>query len=225
MAMRVYPCHCSVVWSLHHDSPKLLLCKGLPHPLLHSVHFTLSLPRHCRYLQRKDGADASSTVTLEVADNLYLMVKHFQEITGEDPIIMMDNVKIQANIPNTTIESRYGTLNLPEGCRLRFPPHSSDINQVVEHSIGALKGGATEQLFEECGREVKFSEHSLQRIFKHQFKLFEQGHLYPKGVEHNMAKLPTVLRVIASEEDEWFLDENGKQHHGSNGNWPNAPDR
>lgn len=164
-------------------------------------------------------------MTLEIADNLYKMVKRFRKLTGEDPIIMMDNVKIQANIPDTTIESRYGTIQLPEGCRIRFPPHSSDINQVAEHSIAAVKGGVTEQVFAESCREVTFTDHSLQRIFKDQFKLFENGKLHPRGVEHNFAKLPTVFKVIASGEDEWFTDEHGKRHHGSHGNWPNADDR
>lgn len=180
---------------------------------------------HCCHLQRQDGADAQSTVTLEVADNLHLMVDRFRQITGENPIIMMDNVKIQAKIPDERIESRYGTITLPPGCRLRFPPYSSDIDQVAEHTIAAVKGAATEQLFEECGREVHFTEVSMQRIFKDVFRRFEKGQMYPKGVEHNVAKLPTVLKVIASEEDEWFTDVHGKRHHGSNGDWPNAPDR
>lgn len=202
-----------------------MLCKGTPHPRWHSCDPLLLLLCHCCHLQRKDGADASSTVTLEIADNLYKMVEHFRAKTGEDPIIMMDNVKIQAGIPDNKIESRYGTITLPDGCRIRFPPYSSDINQVAEHSIAAVKGGVTEQVFEECCRQVHFHKHSLQRIFKNQFNLFEQGYLHPKGVEHNFAKLQTVFRVIASGEDEWFMDENGKMHHGSNGNWPNADDR
>lgn len=164
-------------------------------------------------------------MTLEVADNLYLMVERFRQIAGEDPIIMMDNVRIQANIPDDCIESRYGTALLPAGCRQRFPAHSSDIDQVAEHTIAAVKGAATEQVFEECSREVHFSEVSLQRIFKEVFSRFEKGKIYPRGVEHNVAKLPTVLKVIASEEDEWFTDAHGKRHHGSNGDWPNAPDR
>jgi hypothetical protein len=153
------------------------------------------------------------------------MVEKFRNVTGEDPIIMMDNVRIQANIPDKIIESRYGTITLPEGCRLRFPPHSSDIDQLVEHSIGAVKGAATDKVFDECCHGVVFSGESLRRIFKGVFKRFEKGELYHRGVERNMRKLPTVLRIIASGEDEWFTDPDGKQHHGSNGDWPNAGDR
>ncbi len=138
---------------------------------------------------------------------------------------MMDNVKIQANIDDREFESRYGTTTLPEGCRIRFPPHSSDIDQVVEHSVGAVKGAATEQVFAECCKKTVFSNASLQRIFKSVFKKFEDGELFHLGVEHNMRKLPTVLKVIASEEDEFFTDDRGKRHKGSNGDWPNSEDR
>jgi hypothetical protein len=153
------------------------------------------------------------------------MVKRFREVAGEHPIIMMDNVRIQANIPDRTIKSRYGTTTLPRGCRLRFPPHSSDIDQVVEHTVGAVKGAATEQVFDECCRQVVFSHASLQRIFWEVFQRFEKGELYHLGVEHNMRKLPFVLKVIAAGENEWVTDSNGKQHLGSNGDWPNAQDR
>jgi hypothetical protein len=87
------------------------------------------------------GHDAASTVTAEVADNLVLMIDKFKEATNEYPILMLDDMKIQANIPDRRIESRYGTRVLPEGCRLRFPAYSPDINQCVEHSIGVVKGG------------------------------------------------------------------------------------
>lgn len=153
------------------------------------------------------------------------MVKKFREVTEEDPIIMMDNVRIQANIPDEEFDSRYGMTTLPPGCRKRFPPHSSDIDQVVEHTVGAVKGAATEQVFKECCEQVKFSAATLRRIFKNVFKKFEDGELFHLGVEHNMRKLHTVLKVIASEEDEWFTGSDGRRHHGSAGDWPNAQDR
>lgn len=159
-----------------------------------------------------------------------MMVQHFREQTAvsgppEDPIIMMDNIRIQANVNDKVIKSRYGTVTLPGGCRIRFPAHSPDINQVVEHTIGAIKGGISSQVFDECARKVKFSKMSLQRIFRETIRRFEKGELYPRGVEHNFEKLPVVLEVISAPEGQIFMDRNGKARVGSGGNWPNASER
>jgi hypothetical protein len=178
-------------------------------------------------LQTKKGRDAESTVEEEVRDNLYLMVKHFREVTGEEPIIMMDNIRIQANVPDKKWECRYGWMEMDDDLttRIEIPTHSPDINQVVEHSIGAIKSGITDMVFTEVAEHTVYSEVSLMRVCKAVMKKFEKGELFRKGVAHNFAKLPTVLEVIAAEEGEEVWDEKGKLHTGSGGNWPNAEDR
>lgn len=166
----------------------------------------------------------------EVEDNLYLMVERFREVTAasglqEDPIIMMDNIRIQANVNDRVIKSRYGTVTLPEGSRIRFPPHSPDINQVVEHSISAVKGGMSSQVFDDCAGKKHFNKMSLQRIFEKTIGKFETGQLFPRGVEHNFEKLPVVLEVISAPDGQIFMDRHGKTRVGSGGDWPNADER
>lgn len=46
-------------------------------------------------------------IELEVADNIYLMVQEFERRAGVQPITMRNNIRIQANIPDDKIESRY----------------------------------------------------------------------------------------------------------------------
>lgn len=143
----------------------------------------------------------------------------------EDPIIMMDNIRIQANVDDRVIRSRYGTVTLPEGCRIRFPPHSPDINQVVEHSISAVKGGMSNQVFDDCAAKKHFSKMSLQHIFKQTVRKFEDALLFPRGVEHNFEKLPVVLEVISAPNGQLIIDRHGKTRVGSGGDWPNADER
>lgn len=178
-------------------------------------------------MQTKKGKDAESTVEEEVKDNLFLMVKHFKEVTGEEPIIMMDNIRIQANVPDKEWSCRYGDMQRPMGqlTRITIPVHSPDINQVVEHSVGAVKHGITDMVFTEVAEKKKYKKHSLQRVCKAVMKKFERGEIFKNGVAHNFRKLPTVLEVIAANEGEEVWDEKGKVHRGSGGNWPNAEDR
>lgn len=178
-------------------------------------------------LQTKKGKDAESTVEEEVRDNLYLMVEHFREVTNEEPIIMMDNIRIQANVPDKEWSCRYGDMQMDKQLmtRITIPKHSPDINQVVEHSIGAVKAGITEMVFMEVAEQTVYSEHSLMRVCKEVMKKFEKGEIFKDGVKNNFAKLPTVMEVIAADEGEVVWDEKGKAHTGSGGNWPNADDR
>lgn len=162
---------------------------------------------------------------MEVADNLYLMVKKFREKTGTTPKIMMDNIAIQANIPDDRIDSRYGTIELPPEDRIRFPEYSPNINQVVEHSVGAIKGGTVNGLYTALASHTRMGPHSLQTIVKRQVELFEQGELFKQGVEHNFRKLPSVIKAISLPEGQSFVDDWGKVHYGSNGDWVNSGDR
>lgn len=160
-----------------------------------------------------------------MADNLYKMVEVFQKKTGVQPHIMMDNIRIQKNIPDDIIVSRYGNINMKPGTRIRFPERSPDINQVVEHSIGAVKSAIIGQLFTMAAEKKKFDPNILMRITTAQMRRFEEGKLFNNGVKHNFNKLPTVWEVIGSPEGQLVIDPNGKVHTGSGGNWPNAEDR
>lgn len=162
---------------------------------------------------------------IEVADNLYLMVQKFMEVTGETPKIMMDNIGIQANIPDDYIDSRYGRIDLPPADRIRFPKYSPDINQVAEHSVGAIKAGAVNGLYSVVAAHTHMHRHTLQHIVKQQSDLFAQGQIFNRGVEHNFQKLPSVLKAISLPEGQYFVDAGGKIHYGSGGDWLKASDR
>lgn len=160
-----------------------------------------------------------------MADNLYKMVEVFQKQTGVQPHIMMDNIRIQKNIRDDLIVSRYGNMHMGQGTRIRFPERSPDINQVVEHSIGAVKSAIIGELFTRAAEKKKFDPKTLISITTAQMKRFEKGQLFNNGVKHNFNKLPTVWEVIGSPEGQLVIDPNGKVHTGSGGNWPNAEDR
>lgn len=147
-------------------------------------------------LQTKAGDDAQSTVQEEIADNLYLIIQAFREATGEDPILVMDNIRIQAQIPDDWIECRYGNALLPAGCRLRIPAHSPDLNQVAEHSVATVKTETRMQLYRESVISGVLSPVGLQRIVEQVFHKFENGEIFRCGVEKNVLRMPFVWEVI-----------------------------
>lgn len=165
---------------------------------------------------------AESTVQEETCDNLFLIVEAFREATGEEPILIMDNIRIQANIPDDGFDSRYGRCDLPAGSRFRIPTHSPDFNQVAELSVGSIKNGARAQLYHECAVHGALSRVGLQRIVEHQFSQFEKGHMCPCMVEHKVRRLPTVLGVISTPQGQLYTDEEGQTHPGSDGDWPQS---
>lgn len=165
---------------------------------------------------------AESTVQEETCDNLYLIVKAFREATGEEPILVMDNIRIQANIPDDGFDSRYGRCDLPGGCRFRIPTHSPDFNQVAEITVGAIKSGARAQLYQECAVNGVLSPVGLQRIVEDQFTLFEKGLMCPQMVEHKVRRLATVLGVISTPQGQLYTDLQGHTHPGSGGDWPQS---
>lgn len=176
-------------------------------------------------LQTKKGKDAQSTVEAETADNLYLIYQAFKARTDDEPIFQMDNIRIQANIPDDRIDSRYGTARLEKGQRIRIPPYSPDINQVVEHAVGAIKDSVIDQLADESARGVEFSKASLQRIVTEAFVKFEKGQLRPGLVARNVRKLPYVWKAISLPLGEIFIDDEHHTHHGSGGDWTLSYDR
>jgi hypothetical protein len=171
-------------------------------------------------LQTKAGDDAQSTVQEEIADNLYLIIQAFREATGEDPILVMDNIRIQAQIPDDLIESRYGDVVLPAGCRLRIPAHSPDLNQVAEHSVAAVKTESRMQLYRESVITGVLSPVGLQRIVEQVFHKFERGEIFRCGVEKNVLRMPFVWEVISGDEGSVVHHpESGEPYLCTAGNW------
>lgn len=167
-----------------------------------------------------------STVEQEVHDNLYLLLKKFEEKTGaQQPRLVLDNIRIQANVPDEQIDSRYGVLDLPEGTRVRIPPHSPDCNQVVEHAIGTVKDDITGQLYEQSIKNPVINGDKLRSMGVTTFKRFEKGEIYRGAIKANVEKLPDVWGVIATPTDEEYivttsaLLQHTKVCHGTGGDW------
>lgn len=157
---------------------------------------------------------------LEIADNLYLIVKEFREVTGEDPILIMDNIKIQAQIPDDFIESRYGDIYLPAACRIRIPAHSPDLNQVAEHSVAAVKTETRAQLYAESVASGRLSPVGLQRIVEQVFHKFENAKIFAGGVVRNVLKMPWVWEVITGDAGSVVHHpETGEPYLCTGGNW------
>lgn len=148
-------------------------------------------------LHSKAGDDAQSSVQEEITDNFYVIIQAVREATGEDPILVMDNIRIQAQIPDDWIEFRYGNVLLPAGCRLRIPAHSPDLNlKVAEHSVATVKTETRMQLFRESVITGVLSPVGLQRIVEQVFHKFENGKISRCGVEKNVLRMPFVWEVI-----------------------------
>lgn len=167
-----------------------------------------------------------STVEQEVHDNLYLLLKKFEEKTGgQQPRLVLDNIRIQANVPDEQIDSRYGVLDLPEGTRVRIPPHSPDCNQVVEHAIGTVKDDITGQLYEQSVINPLIDATKLRKMAVTTFKAFEKGDIYKGSVKANVMRLPDVWGLIATPTDEEYtittglLPGHSKVYHGTGGDW------
>jgi hypothetical protein len=174
------------------------------------------------HLQTKDNKkDADSTVEEEIRDNLYFVIKNFRfETDGEDPILVMDNVNIQAGVPDDWVESRYGDFLLPAGCRLRIPTHSPDFNQVAEHFIALVKRETRNMVYQRCIEHGRLQETSMQWMVEVVFNKIKKGELYKGSVAANVQRMPLVWRVISSSKQTVVTDPcTGRQYKGTAGNW------
>lgn len=167
-----------------------------------------------------------STVELEVQDNLYLVLQQFQlKAAGQQPRLVLDNIRIQANVSDEQINSRYGVLDLPPGTRIRIPAHSPDCNQVVEHAISAVKDDITGQLYEQSIKNPVITGDKLRSMGVTTFRRFEKGEIYRGAIKANVEKLPDVWGVIATPTDEEYivttsvLLQHTKVCHGTGGDW------
>jgi hypothetical protein len=172
------------------------------------------------HLQTKRRADALSTVEAEIADNLHFVVEGFRQKTGCDPIIVMDNIKIQANIPDDWIDSRYDSENLPPGCRIRIPTYSPDFNQVAEHFVACVKEETKSMMYARCCTHPELTGRGLQWMVEQVMFKIKRGELYNGSVARNVMRMPFVWQVIASSVDTVLTDpRTGAQYKGTAGDW------
>ena len=185
-------------------------------------------------LQTLKGELAQSTVSQETADLLYLIVHKFQRYTKENPILIMDNIRIQGRIPDDKIVSRYGTIQLPPDCRVRFPPNSPDFNQPAEHMVAEIKKEMRNLLYKQCAIDSELPKMGLQHIFNSAMTRIKKGEVYKNGVLHDVQSMPVFWGIVSTDKGEEFIEPayRGKEnppkkakHMGSGGGWPRARDR
>jgi hypothetical protein len=163
-------------------------------------------------LQTKAGNDAAATVFEETCDNVVLAIRAYERATGDMPVLVMDNIKIQAMVPDDYITSRYGTEWLAPGHRVRIPTYSPDFNQVAEHTIAFIKGHVRNYLY---GLSSKMGAHTLQQAVK--TAVSEIKH---ESIVKNVLKMPTVWGIVSTPHGATYTDYEGKEHPGSGGWWP-----
>lgn len=175
------------------------------------------------YLQTKRGRKALSTVAEEIVDNLSLMVQHFKDRTGEDPYLVMDNASIQACITGADIQSRQGNVTLDEAHRDELPPHSPDLNQTVEQSVGAVKCDVIGQVADLCQKSVAskgtITAEDLWRMGKKAMDNFKSGKTFAGGVRKSVYRMPYVWAAVAAEEDDEICITPHHKEHGTAGDW------
>lgn len=181
------------------------------------------LPCCCVYLQTKQGKKARSTVAEEIVDNLSLMIQDHKDLTAEYPYLVMDNAAIQSCITGPEIESRQGNQPFPESHRDKLPPHSPDLNQTAEQSVGAVKGDVIGQMADHVqmsvGAQCSITPEMLWRMGKKAMENFRHGLLFPGGVERSVHRMPEVWAVVAAEVDEEICIGGGRPVHGTAGDW------
>lgn len=163
-------------------------------------------------MQTKQNKEAQSTVQDETADNVVLAVRHFKLMTGVSPILVLDNIKIQANIPDLVVASRYGFEALDPGCRIRIPTYSPDFNQVAEHTVGGVKRCTRNRLYDCSGN---LQSRSLQHIVRE----VVLNDLHYDAVVKNVLQMPTTWGIISTPVGCTYTDAEGKDHNGSGGWW------
>ena len=148
----------------------------------------------------------------ETCDNVVLAIRAYKLAAGEMPILVMDNIKIQAMVPDECITSRYGTEWLDPGCRVRIPTYSPDFNQVAEHTMAFIKRYVRNYLY---NLNSKMGPHTLQQAVK--TAVSEISH---DSTVKNVLKMPTVWGIVSTAHGSVYTDSKGKEHPGSGGWWP-----
>lgn len=180
----------------------------------------------CRsvHLQTKKGKKALSTVAEEISDNLHQMIKRFRRATGGDPHLVMDNARIQSCIDENLIESNYGDIELPTGCRDKLPPHSPDFNQPAEQTIAAVKGDVIGQVADfaqaATASSSQITPEQLTKMGERARDKFAAGDYFRRGVEKSVYKMPEVYAIVGADEDEEVVVSGGRTLQGTAGDWP-----
>lgn len=144
---------------------------------------------------------------------MVLTLRHFKQVTGVSPILVLDNIKIQANIPYLVVHSRYGYETLDPGCRIRIPTYSPDFNQVAEHTVGNVKQKTRDRLYGCSGNlQGRSLQHIVHQVVRHD--------LHYEAVVQNVLRMPTTWGIISTPVGYTYTDAAGKDHKGSGGWWP-----
>ena len=142
-----------------------------------------------------------STVAEEIADNLSLMLDHYKKATGEYPVLVMDNARIQSCIPADFIESRHGDIMLQPQQRVKLPAHSPDLNQVAEQSVAAVKQDVIGQLADHAQADKGVvTPEMLTRMGRIASENFAAGRVFKDGVRHSVYRMPDVWAVVAADD-------------------------
>lgn len=178
----------------------------------------------CVHLQTKAGKAAKSTVAEEIADNLSLMLQRFERITGDKPVLVMDNARIQSCLPAGCINSDHGDVELPPQQRVKLPPHSPDMNQPVEQSVGAVKGDVIGQVADYVQKTSKpITAADLTRMGRLASQHFAAGLVFRDGVKKSVHRLPDVWAVVGADADTEVAVPGHPNLHGTAGDWAPAP--
>ena len=167
-----------------------------------------------------------STVAEEIADNLYLMITDFRDKARVEPILVMDNIRIQSCIPADYIRSRYGDIILSAGQRDKLPAHSPDLNQPAEQGVCAVKGDVIGQLADFAQRldphKCCITADQLRMMGKRAAENFAKGACFKGGVENSVHRMPDVWRVVAADADEMVVVQGHGNQQGTAGDWAPA---
>lgn len=177
-------------------------------------------------MQVKEGKrmrPAKSTTTKEIEDIIPLFwPKALQDMVDMKikggALLSMDNIKIQANANAKGLYKRH---------RVVLPPYSPDMHKVVEHCIGNLKRAVHQRLYKQ---DYRVTSQQVQQILREEFYCKdEQGQEIPekkeafiKSIRADSDDLINTYRANSMEEGEEFVDDKGKVHRGTGGNWPKS---
>jgi hypothetical protein len=174
----------------------------------------------CVHLQTKAGKPALSTVAEEIADNLVLMMRRFQAKTAAEPVLVMDNARIQSCIPADCIQSNHGDIYLTQAQRVKLPAHSPDLNQPAEQAVGAVKGDVIQQVAKHVQvNKKRITAAEFTNMGKKAAENFAEGKVFAGGVKKSVHRMPDVWAVIAADEGVEVHIPGHHKLHGTAGDW------
>lgn len=170
------------------------------------------------------GKNAHHTTREEFTDNLYFIMKKWNEKTQNAPFLLSyDNAKIQATADISTLyhpdhpgEEEHAIHIDPEVSKLPLPAYSHDLNRPIEHIFGTMKHKIREALY--------FEYHKYNTARNLQTLVWDKFHNFiPKGqVEKDVRGLPYLWEVLSTGAGITFVRDDGSEAVGTGGNWTNA---